>query len=104
MDKISEEWVVIHYFREKYKLFPKGKLVKSESPDFVLQVNRKKRIGIELTRFDRPAGKESGREEAAVRFTNLMNQKAKNLPEKAFKRILADHQHRITGDFYGSDE
>lgn len=52
IDKNAEEWIVMRYFREKYADFPKGKLVKSESPDFILKVNRKKRIGIELTRFD----------------------------------------------------
>lgn len=52
IDKNAEEWLVMRYFREKYADFPKGKLVKSESPDFILKVNRKKRIGIELTRFD----------------------------------------------------
>jgi hypothetical protein len=52
IDKDSEEWLVMRYFQEKYTDFPKGKLVKSESPDFVLKLNRKKSIGIELTRLD----------------------------------------------------
>ena len=52
VDKVAEEWTVIRYFREQYASFPKGKLVKSESPDFILKLNRKKRIGIELTRLD----------------------------------------------------
>jgi hypothetical protein len=30
---------------------PTGKLISSESPDFILAVNRRKRIGIELTRL-----------------------------------------------------
>lgn len=51
LDKIAEEWMVMRYFREKCAEFPKGKLTKSESPDFILQLNRKKSIGIELTRF-----------------------------------------------------
>jgi hypothetical protein len=50
--KVSEEWVAIRYFREKYAQFPKGKLIKSESPDFILKLNRKKSIGIEITRLD----------------------------------------------------
>jgi len=52
VNKKAEEWTVIRYFREQYASFPKGKLVKSESPDFILKLNRKKRIGIELTRLD----------------------------------------------------
>ncbi len=52
IEEKSEEWLVMRYFREKYADFPKGKLTKSESPDFILRVNRKKSIGIELTRLD----------------------------------------------------
>lgn len=52
IDKDSEEWLVMRYFREKYTDFPRGKLVKSESPDFILKLSRKRSIGIELTRLD----------------------------------------------------
>ncbi|PLW99378.1 MAG: hypothetical protein C0591_02900 [Marinilabiliales bacterium] len=52
IDKDSEEWLVMRYFREKYTDFPRGKLVKSESPDFILKLSRKKSIGIERTRLD----------------------------------------------------
>lgn len=40
----------MHRFREVYADFPKGKLTKSESPDFILSPARKQFIGIELTR------------------------------------------------------
>ncbi|HHL58019.1 MAG TPA: hypothetical protein ENJ14_03675 [Bacteroidetes bacterium] len=79
VDKISEEWVVMRYFREKYKLFPKGKLVKSESPDFVLQVNRKKRIGIELTRFDYLANEAGSRNVLFQQLMYLIRQKEDKL-------------------------
>jgi hypothetical protein len=52
IDKDSEEWLVMRYFREKYTDFPRGKLVKSESPDFILKLSRKRSIGIEMTRLD----------------------------------------------------
>ncbi len=51
MKQKEEERLVIGLFREKLSGFPKGKLVQSESPDFVLKVNPKFSIGIELTRL-----------------------------------------------------
>jgi hypothetical protein len=47
----EEEKLVMLYFRESWDDFPKGKLVVSESPDFVLRINPKKSFGIELTRL-----------------------------------------------------
>lgn len=35
-------------FRSAYPHFPKGKVVASESPDFIIKPNRKRTIGIEL--------------------------------------------------------
>jgi len=47
----EEEKLVMQYFRKSWNDFPKGKLVVSESPDFILRINPKKSIGIELTRL-----------------------------------------------------
>lgn len=47
----QEEKLVMHYFRDNYNEFPRGKLVNSESPDFILKINPKKSFGIELTRL-----------------------------------------------------
>ncbi len=47
--KSEQEWIVMRYFREKYPAFPKGKLIKNESPDFQLWISTKRFIGIELT-------------------------------------------------------
>ena len=33
--KKDKEKLVLQYFREKYADFPKGRLMKSESPDFI---------------------------------------------------------------------
>lgn len=49
--KSQEEWLVMRSFRESFTDFPKGKLTKSESPDFVLKINTHKSIGIELSRI-----------------------------------------------------
>lgn len=52
MNQKEEEKLVMAMFRKHYPEFPKGKLLVSESPDFILRQSRKKNIGIELTRLD----------------------------------------------------
>lgn len=49
--KSEQEWIIMRYFRENYPEFPKGRLTKSESPDFRLWIARGKFIGIELTQI-----------------------------------------------------
>lgn len=44
----KEEKYVLEQFKSCYKSFPKGKIQKSEKPDFLIQTAKKK-IGIELT-------------------------------------------------------
>lgn len=46
------EILLINYFRECHSDFPKGKIVSSESPDFILKMKTRNRIGIELTRLN----------------------------------------------------
>ena len=50
-DKKQLELLLMHFFRECSPDFPKGKIVPSESPDFILKLKSKNRIGIELTRL-----------------------------------------------------
>jgi hypothetical protein len=52
--KQQEEKLILKYFIEEYNEFPKGKLIKSESPDFILKTSPKRSIGIELTRLFNP--------------------------------------------------
>lgn len=52
MDQKEEERLIIEYFRKSMVDFPKGRLLQSESPDFILKINPKKTIGIELTLLD----------------------------------------------------
>lgn len=47
----EEEKLVLELFRQEYDLFPKGKVVKSESPDFILKNTIKVSTGIELTKL-----------------------------------------------------
>ena len=86
VDKTSEEWVVMRFFREKCKIFPAGKLVKSESPDFILKVNRKKQIGIELTRFDYLINDGSNRDEILKQLDGLIARKEDKL--KLYRKKL----------------
>jgi len=51
---MMEEMLIMEYFRNEYEEFPKGKLQKSESPDFILRVSPKNAIGIELTKLHGP--------------------------------------------------
>ncbi len=47
--KKQTESLIINLFREHYTGFPKGSLKSSESPDFILGITSRKKIGIELT-------------------------------------------------------
>ena len=47
-NKKKKERQIIDQFRHGFPEFPKGKLISSESPDFILRVSSKQAIGIEL--------------------------------------------------------
>jgi len=53
--QIIEEEYIIELFRNEYPDFPKGKLMKTESPDFILKESPQTAIGIELTKLHGPA-------------------------------------------------
>jgi hypothetical protein len=55
-DKKQLEILLVHYFRACYEDFPKGQLSPSESPDFIIKMKNRHKIGIELTRLN-PASK-----------------------------------------------
>lgn len=48
-DKSIQELVILDRFRKHYPGFPKGNIIKSESPDFLLMSGNKPAIGIEIT-------------------------------------------------------
>jgi len=70
-EKTIQEKAVIALLRKKWPEFPKGKLIKFESPDFILQTNRKFSIGIEITRIDEPKAKSA---KGVVSNSNLSDQ------------------------------
>lgn len=51
-EKKQLEVLLMNYFRECNPDFPKGRLVPSESPDFILTLKSKNNLGIELTRLN----------------------------------------------------
>jgi hypothetical protein len=48
-DKSIQEEIILDRFKKHYPGFPKGRIVKSESPDFMLMSGNMPAIGIELT-------------------------------------------------------
>lgn len=50
LDQHKEEKKVFEAFRMTFSDFPKGKILKSESPDFILKKSIKYAFGVELTR------------------------------------------------------
>jgi len=52
--QMMEELLIMEQFRNEFNEFPKGKLQKSESPDFILRISPKNAIGIELTKLHGP--------------------------------------------------
>jgi hypothetical protein len=58
-EKKLDEFLVMESFREIFPEFPKGKLYAAESPDFILSLGPRKKIGIELVRLHlRPSRKD----------------------------------------------
>ncbi len=66
-DKKQLEILLINYFRESYNDFPKGILKPSESPDFIVKLRDRQKLGIELTRLD-PASKNTPDETLLARL------------------------------------
>ena len=45
----EQEYRTFSIFRDLFPDFPKGKIIQNESPDFLIKLNRRTSIGIELT-------------------------------------------------------
>jgi len=48
-DKSIQERIILDRFKKHFPDFPKGRIIKSESPDFMLMKGSRNTIGIELT-------------------------------------------------------
>ena len=51
-EKKQLEILLINYFRECFSDFPGGKIIPSESPDFIIRLKSNNHLGIELTRLN----------------------------------------------------
>lgn len=93
-EKKQLEHLIIRYFREYCKSFPKGKVVASESPDFILKIKSRLNLGIELTRLNpqnaktlssKELNRDKFRDEIIVRAKNIFNQSSS---ENLFVKFL----------------
>jgi hypothetical protein len=68
------EILLVNYFRERLDAFPKGNLEPAESPDFILSLKNRHKIGIELTR---------------------LNPGNVDAPDESQKKIIREREHLI---------
>ena len=95
----KQELIAIDQFRQSFPEFPKGKLVPSESPDFILKATTKKWIGIELTSVGNP-GQNGSLNSQIIEIVNFKNQKYRSYNSKH----IAQHWLIITIDFFNADQ
>lgn len=101
-EKKQLEVLLMNYFRECNPDFPKGRLVPSESPDFVLTLKSKNNLGIELTRLNPLNAKEPDNKELSKNKTReRIIESAKELFEgtsslKLFVKFLFSESEKIT--------
>ncbi len=96
------EVLLVNYFRDCYPDFPKVKVVASESPDFVVKMKSKYKLGIELTRLN-PANAVTKTEEQEdlINFRDELVADMLELFEvgsdaKLFVKFMFSEKHLIT--------
>lgn len=81
--------MLIDYFRHCYPEFPKGRVVPSESPDFLVKMKSKNRLGIELTRLNPiSAVPPTDIEQAEFQFLEGLIENAKEIFERTSENKL----------------
>lgn len=93
--KKKAEQELIRQFKSIYSDFPKGKIVSSESPDFILKITRKKAIGIELIQLFSPKGKTAKEEFTRENFIKNLKHALAKKEEK-----LRLYQKNILGNYW----
>ena len=95
------EVLLVNYFRDCYPDFPKGKVVTSESPDFVVKMKNAHKLGIELTRLN-PASAtiKTETDQARINFRDEMVEAMKELFEarsdaKLFVKFMFSEKFQI---------
>jgi len=88
-EKKQLEIMLIDYFRRCYPEFPKGRVIPSESPDFLVKMKSKNQLGIELTRLN-PVNAEppTGQDLAESRFREELIENAREIFERTSENKL----------------
>lgn len=93
------EVLLINHFRDSYAEFPKGSIVPAESPDFVVKVPSKRRLGIELTRLSPEASisaSKSHNNEIQLQIIDLAKELfERNNPHKLFLKFQFSEKYPI---------
>ena len=97
-EKKQLEILIMQYFKESYADFPKGILVSSESPDFLLKLKSKNLLGIELTRLN--PGNASEPNELYLQEINLQE----NLIQSTLDLFRQSSELKLFVKFLFSDE
>jgi len=98
-NKESLEKEILEEFMLHYPDFPKGKLVKSESPDFILKLGPRKAIGIEITTLADPVVSqrlEAGENRSDRRV--MLEEKVKNIIRMKEEKLRIYRKKR--SDYY----
>ncbi len=101
-DKKQLEILLINYFRECFKDFPQGRIMPSESPDFIIKLKSSNSLGIELTRLN-PSNVVRADElwSGQIELRENIIRTAKNLfenssPLKLFVKIIFSENHILS--------
>ncbi|MBN2636876.1 MAG: hypothetical protein JXR61_11450 [Prolixibacteraceae bacterium] len=100
-DKKQLEVLLLEYFRKCFSDFPKGKVMASESPDFIVSFKNRQMLGIELTRLN-PGNTISPSPEQIVEIISRESliELARtifeeHLPHKLFVKFLFSEKNKI---------
>jgi hypothetical protein len=96
--KQMEEEQLLRYFSICYPAFPKAKIENTESPDFILQLNRHHSIGLELTRLFVQKGRDG------VHFMPRFEKEKTELIERVKEKFERELPFRLNAHFDFSDE
>lgn len=96
--------LLMHYLREFCEVLPAGKLVPSESPDFILKIKKRYNLGIELTRLNPLNAKIPDKNELVQnKLHDEIIERAKNIftgssPQNLFAKFLFSDKVKINPD------
>jgi len=95
--KKMEEMQLLRYFIHCYPEFPKGKIQKSESPDFIIRTSRHHSIGLELTKIYLQKGRDG------LHFVPRFEEEKTELLDKIKDRFEQELAFKISAHFDFSD-